>query len=111
MRQARFWIWKNHGWVRVKLKQFQTLSHFQSERTDEGWSSVAERFGFDGRKVYSEVQTDGRDCDGRLTVTTLWSCKVDDLKAVHCDIDDVWRPDWKKERSDQRDEFAEAMGY
>lgn len=64
--QARFWAWTN-GPTRIKINVNQTLSWYSRKPTDEGWHSDFEEWFFDGKYVYRQYQSDGRDCDGRHT--------------------------------------------
>ena len=39
---ARFWVFKHTGPVKLTLRPGQTLHHYHGERTEEGWTSTAE---------------------------------------------------------------------
>lgn len=126
----RFWIhWKGSP-VRLTLTAKNTESksvcfrHW--ERTGEGWSSETHFYWleteYDPRRgasisVHFLLHTDGRDCDGRLSQTTEWSCPTHRLQIRHPEADEsspgygiLW-PEWKKMFSSQRDYSAEAMNY
>lgn len=108
--QARFWIWKNDGWVKIKLNPDQSVTHYKGWRHEEGWSCEEETFWFDGGIVYSRVYQGGRDCDGPQSGTYLHHCTVGMLNAVQTD-DGVLRPAWVKGPTSFYDAFAEASGY
>lgn len=65
-RQARFWVYLNSP-TRIKINAGQRLNWHKWEKTDEGFSSEAHTWEFDGEVVTEEATFDGRDCDGRLT--------------------------------------------
>lgn len=108
--KAKFWIWKNDGWVKLKLEEGQKVRHFSGFAHEEGWSSTTETFWFDGRKVWSHVVNDGRDCDGRLTTEDLFFCRSYDLQDVEVEGRPP-TPRWHRERSEVYDEYAQAMGF
>jgi hypothetical protein len=55
------------GPVKLTLRPAQTLSHSSFARHEEGWSSERAQYTHDGDYVYREIDTDGRDCDGRMS--------------------------------------------
>lgn len=120
MKNARFWIYMNGGPVKITLKPDQTLEHFQGGRCEEGWSSETTSWEYEDGVVRQERCSDGRDCDGRLTTYGEIVCPLDSLSAGNVPYTDgdepttwagvIW-PDWQKESSYQRDEYAEAAGY
>lgn len=108
---ARFWV-HIHGPVRIKMNRGDVLHHHYAWNTDEGWSSEAHTWTFDGAKVKMNHHSDGVDCDGRLERFHTASCHVSGLKSGYHDLDHgVTYPDWATVRSSQRDHYAEAMGY
>lgn len=113
---ARFWIWSGVGWVRLALRDGQSLAWSTGGPTDEGWTRTDERFTRVGDMIESEWCIDGRDCDGRLTQCGESFCHVLDLCADEPYTDEglpvVDRvPRWERGRRGQRDEYAEAAGY
>jgi hypothetical protein len=108
--QARFWLWENGGWVRIKIKAGQTLHWSRSQATDEGWSGVGLRLEFDGEIVRRECVNDGRDCDGRLTEVSEAECPVHLLAAWRAD-DGVMCPEWSDIGGSRYDEYAQAANY
>lgn len=115
---ARFWTYHPvaDSFVKLTLKPGQTLHHWQGWPTDEGWSSAAMTWSFDGEVVCREVIHDGQDCDGRLTTMRRQQCALADLRVMReddtlRDHKSPWLPDWSDVSSSQRDYAAEAMGY
>lgn len=109
---ARFWTYLNGSPVKLTMRPGQTVRHFSKGPTDEGWSSEAHTWHFDGFKVVHEGVEDGRDCDGRLTQCWGSVCAITDLRAGHRDDENgLCYPEWKHVSASQRDEFAEAAGY
>ena len=85
----------------------QTISVHSAEPTEEGWSSTTTTYQYNQyeKVIRRTITDDGRDCDGRLTFTTVFVCKDDELEA--CD----GRPNWRPVKSEQYDEFAQMEGY
>lgn len=126
-RNARFWVNWNDGWVKITLKPEQSLEAGYSRSTDEGWCSWRERWTHDGDSVLRETESDGSDCDGRLTQyydcqCSIWSLaayqpekQTDWVEGVGCefvpDLDAPMLPQWEEVHSSQRDYAAEAAGY
>ena len=110
---VRFWTFLNGSPVRLKMTPGQSLEWGNSYRTDEGWASEFERWEYDGFEVTCESETDGCDCDGRLSRHYETVALVSDLAAGSADMDDplVVFPVWQRVSSGQRDYSAEAMGY
>ena len=112
MRNIRFWVFTNNGPVKLTLKPGQKLSHYQAEPTDEGWSSQYDSWEYvapDGY-VLNEFESDGVDCDGRLSRGGYRACMMDDLDSG-AEFDGVQYPAWQRYESWQRDYQAEAAGY
>ncbi len=109
---TRFWMFHREGFVRLAIKEGETLSYSYDHPTDEGWSSFAERYTHEGDFIVRETTTDGRDCDGRLTATTLCRCPLRLLYAHDCGEPGApLLPEWVRISYGQRDEYAERMGY
>ena len=127
IRNARFWVSHNDGWVKLTLKPDQSLEVYQRHATDEGWSSSWECWTHQGDSVLRECEADGCDCDGRSSSSHEDECPLDQLVVVphvkQCaysdEFPDGWMPDddapltpaWEKVGSRQRDYAAEAAGY
>ena len=74
-----------------------------------------------GGKLFSEVATDARDCDGRFSTYDLYSCTYN-KRAGGPTYFDQWKdcigkrrrvsyPVWCRVEGSQRDYSAEEMGY
>lgn len=110
-KQARFWIMAPHGGlVRIKLNPNTSVTHCTAWNTDEGWSSEAHAWSFDGHIVHKTFSSDGVDCDGRLQRFGEAVCPLDFLHAGSI-IDGVAFPAWEHTLDRQRDFAAEAAGY
>lgn len=120
---ARFWFTVNGNAVKLTLRPGESLHYWRGGATDEGWQRVSYSFEFDGDTVTVLCESDGSDCDGRLSSTNELFCPVGLLRMhraiMHYWIDgqpvsipdDYYSPDWQHGRSSQRDYFAEAMNY
>ena len=86
---ARFWVWENNGNIKLTLKPDQTITRYNAS-----W---------------------GQDCDGPHEWTNICTCDIKNLKAILAeDFDNTHfeaRPDWEKQSANQRDIYAEMMGY
>lgn len=113
---ARFWIWWADGWVKLTLRRGDVLRMYRGGPCDEGWSSSAEEYRFDGVFVTCRTSTDGRDCDGRFSTDRRDRCHVLDLRARFNEPEfrppgGGGSPKWREVSARQRDYSAEAMGY
>lgn len=113
---ARFWIWWRGGWVKLTLRRGDVRTCGYSERTDEGWHAEWETYRFDGVFVTRRTETDGRDCDGRLSTDQRDRCHVLGLRAWLAEQE--FRPPggggvpaWRTIKATRRDYSAEAAGY
>lgn len=114
MRNIRFWHFMNDGWVKITLRPETTLHHYKSAPTDEGWSSEAVMWSYDGDVASMECIYDGRDCDGRLTRGyDLTLEKIETYPKGDCleDFPGGPRAVWRETDSYQRDQYAELMNY
>lgn len=117
---ARFWTWYLDGWVKLTLKPGQTLGYTRGGRHDEGWfrESVTWELAEDGSEVIRQSDSDGTDCDGRMSHSSTDSATRDKLRAVDqfatypvaCNLG-IYRPAWSEVEASQRDYSAEAMNY
>lgn len=119
MKNARFWIYWNEGFVKLTMRESDEINLFASSAHEEGWSSRYENYTYeDGVVMYHSV-LDGRDCDGRLTHESLSTCHVDKLssrdpyneESEYCPEVGAKFPEWKRKDERQYDEYAVAAGY
>ncbi len=117
---VRFWIWINDGHVRLTLRPGDVLCHCVGGRTDEGWSSEQHVWTHEGDHLELTVDTDGVDCDGRLSTNATLACPIGNVHAHEFgDFDDdrqrvstgLFGPAWERVSAGQRDYSAEAAGY
>lgn len=134
---ARFWVYPHCGSpVKLTLRPGQELTTYYGWRHEEGWSAEGDTWTHGGDHVRHEHFTDGCDCDGRLSTTTICTCPLDLLivreptteyprseafsldYTVRSEFLAAWEgvrwPDWQRQpfpESHQRDYAAEAMGY
>ena len=111
-RRIRFLTHINDSVVKITLAPGQTLRHFQSGPTDEGWTSTAESWNYDGAGVTRERWTGGRDCDG-LHEHGGTSYAPAQMLTARCDqwTDGHRMPEWSRIDAYQRDHTAEASNY
>jgi hypothetical protein len=128
-KQIRFWTRHgnvNAGLVMITLKQGQELHWHNGAYTDEGYCSidVIYRFGDGDNFIVSERLERGRDCDGPYSTWVEVRAKIIEyppyLHKTHSvfRVESYWNdhfniemPLWKKEAEDNRDIYAERMGY
>lgn len=113
-RNVRFWDFINGSPVKLTLRPGQKLHHYQAAPTDEGWHSNAHSWEYvhpDGI-VLVEYESDGVDCDGRLSSGgTRWFYDYE-ADAGYCpDDEDHCYPRWQADEYWRRDWQAEAAGY
>jgi hypothetical protein len=119
---ARFWQYLNGSPVKLTLRPGQRFSWFCKEPHEEGWSSEFQRWGLDERGwlVFNEWETDGRDCDGRLSrsgaayagISMLDAHIVDEPYADYHEGKAIRYPKWKAAQDTVvYDEYAQAAGY
>ena len=107
----RFWAYWQRGYVRLTLAPNQTLHAAHVEDTDEGWSGEYRQWHWDPNTdmVTMEVTNDGRDCDGRLTTSTMYHCPA--ALIVKAQEEDQKILPWERTDSEVYDEYAQAAGY
>jgi len=129
-RVARFWEHVNGGWVKLTLRAGDTIAHREGGAHDEGYSVTFTSYEYDGKTVTREAHTDARDCDGRMSYSTVVECRVrklasrapyvdrdfvPTLHALHdetyCPFPGAMLPSWEAVKRSQRDYRAESMGY
>lgn len=110
--RIRFLTRINDGVVKITLAPGQTLHHFQGRPTDEGWTSTAIRWTFDGAGVTRETLHRERDCDGLHENGCTFFATAQMLTA-RCDhlTDGHRMPEWSKIDAHQRDHTAEAANF
>lgn len=136
-RNAKFWVWHNSGWVRLKLRPGQEIAVESRGFTDEGFKEEYNTYCYDPHEdcIWSKYTSHERDCDGRHSHYSDCVCLVSELELLPASewwkkpaltvaegrylFADDWeynypnpaRPNWEKVSSHQRDYYAEAMGY
>lgn len=108
---ARFWTYWREGFVKLTLKPGDNLGLHCGGPTDEGYYSHYEEYYHDDDKVTCVIDTDASDCDGRISSCRSFSCPLNELKGYYDEQNCIYRPNWVKERSSQRDYEAEKAGY
>lgn len=119
MKNARFWVFENGGWVKLTLRPDQSLSWYSYSRHEEGYSSIGITWTHEGSRILRESVTDGRDCDGRHGYSQEDACDLDLLASVPSYTDDhdhrgwlIHRPEWREASAAAcYDEYAQVAGY
>lgn len=130
---ARFWIYWNDTFIKVRLRPGQTLRLHRFARDEEGWSARTETWFHDDTEVATTVHFEGVDCDGRTSETRSFRCVLFDLQREP--VNPLWRqrtprqdlmhpwhldhtrqrpilnPVWRETSRHRRDYAAEAAGY
>ncbi len=109
MINARFWEWINDDWVKITLKPGQVLEWSQGYPTEEGWHRESRLWSHEGKQIRYYGQTDGVDCDGRLTNNYEFVAKINELDTRV--RGDYTLPKWTEVASSQYDQFAQMAGY
>jgi hypothetical protein len=114
---ARIWIWVNDSPVKITIPHGRTLRWSHAYRTEEGWSSESHEWHWDGERLIEQIDTDGRDCDGRLSTSASYFTTPTLFKAhepfepYRVMLDNIRFPKWEEISAHQRDYSAETMGY
>ena len=107
---ARFWIDVNGAPARITIRPGQTVHITNGGPDCEGWSRDSLLLRHTGDGVYSEIFTEGRDCDGYSSRWADCFCPLEDLNSG-ATVDGVTFPRWGDSTVECRDEYAEAAGY
>jgi hypothetical protein len=133
MKPIRLWTFWCNNWVRIKVPATGTLRLYTCFNTEEGWHSEEEIYYLKDGFVYCESETDGRDCDGRLTRGSVhrkpaisdpfeWEIKEKSVPTYDSNNNLKWvnikeegpvnKHEWELvKRKPIYDEYAVAMGY
>ncbi len=115
--RVRFWIWFHQSPVRITLYAGKPIETCEGGPHDEGYSYSRATYSLEKDPegflvVVKEWESDGRDCDGRLTRHGICECLRPNLdQGYHDEEHNVVYPSWDSISRSQRDEYAEAMGY
>ncbi|MAF72504.1 MAG: hypothetical protein CMH39_00580 [Micrococcales bacterium] len=116
------WDMECEKWTLVILNEdneYETESYDES-RHEEGWTSMWVRYSVEedaiGKYVLREWESDGVDCDGRLSSSGKHFCYLQNLRdrpmhGYDHETTPVFLPKWEELERRQRDYSAEAMGY
>jgi len=118
-RNMRFWVWWNHGWVKLTLtRKRPVIKLSRGDWTEEGWSAEHEVFKLapEGKGVDCEKHTYAKDCDGPHEWHWEGFCHYTELREpIEDEIFDGdspgERPKWQEKSCSQRDMYAEVAGY
>lgn len=106
----------------VLTEEDPTLDTHTGGATDEGYIHTYTRWALEGETVTCETTTDGRDCDGHCSHSSVYACDVVDLATItpsRTQEDEengtpplpFKVPAWESRSRSQRDYTAEAAGY
>lgn len=122
--RVRLWVHYKDSYVKITLKDGEEVTFRDGGPTDEGYdySTYSYQYFREEGKVYSSIERNARDCDGRLDTFHDFCFDVNNYKTQsafidwdsegECIYDDsIQLPEWEKIRSSQRDQFAALMGY
>lgn len=113
MKNARFFVFWNDTITKLTLHPGQVLRMYDKWQHEEGWSSIYAHYEYDGDTgvIRFISESDGVDCDGRLTNTAEFSCLVKSMQNKYNRHAKVWYPAWKEEKTIVNDHYARAMNY
>jgi len=130
MKRKGIRIWTTHpsardgeiSWVRITVPTSgEEFSVGGSTTHEEGWSSWHECYFVDNGHLILQSESDGRDCDGRLSTYAEYAARI--VSKGRVETKPHWNaggeyssPDgltiaWNDVQSGQRDYAAEAAGY
>jgi len=111
----------------IILKEGETYNaRDQCRRTDDGWVAAGTSYVHEGDAIRAYYSCKGNDCDGRWETHITLEAALDKLAEVGGFLSKYWKegygnvvhrsrkikvPEWRVVASEQRDEFAERMGY
>lgn len=108
----KFWDFVNDGYVKIKIKEGQTLQWHRRGWNGEGYSWEGEKWEIEDGLLINEYCRGGRDCDGSHRNGGVMVCPLDELAAVPSYGEpSILKPNWRKQDEWQRDSFAESMNY
>jgi hypothetical protein len=124
-RNARFWYYWNGGFIKLTLREGQTVDLGRSEPTDEGYHYEHDELSHEGDRVLLRWETGGRDCDGVTSQEGKSAAPLDRLAVKSHDFGtgtgelrsgaqnaQLMLPEWKEVGHVRvYDQFAQAMGY
>jgi hypothetical protein len=98
--------------LRVILNEGRHMEIRSGGDEDEGYRYSTTTYEFNGETLIKEVETESRDCDGRLDTFNAFTATV--LDGFCSDADpEIKFPLWERNKKGnyQRDYTAEAAGY
>lgn len=109
---VRFWTYLNQGWVKLTLKQGQTIRHGKAWLTEEGYDSYAREWQHNGDKIGYVYHSAGRDCDGSHSETQYLSNSVPMKFEENEYSPSGMVPDWSRAKPSYcYDQFAQMANY
>lgn len=107
MKNLRFCIYWNGGYVKLVLRPGQTVELSARCPTDEGYSFRQETYTYapDGTLV-CDVYSGGKDCDGFCSYSSTASADKFYTNDLGYRV-----PQWEVESRSQYDQYAELAGY
>jgi len=99
----RFNAWINGAFCTITIAPGESLSHYTSYQTDEGWSGSGEfwELSGDGLELRFQWITEGRDCDGYISHSG---------ESFAVDFDGR-KPIWTEESHIVYDQYAQMDNY
>jgi len=123
---ARFWVFVNEGFVRLSLKDGESIEHTTGGLADEGHGYESTKWERDGEIITRHYIAWGADCDGRYERHSTDTAHIEELERVEhyppvqdwlqLDRPEDWpivclTPNWESGERGQRDYSAEAAGF
>ena len=108
--RARLWIHYRGSPARITVQPGKAVELAGYQSHEEGWSSWRDTYEVIGDTIERYSESDGTDCDGRLSTEDTSVVNLDSLQ-VYGPVDGVLWPAWERLTASQRDYTAEAAGY
>ena len=123
IKTLRIWVLHNGSWVKLSLKEGQTITLCEGGPTDEGWSWKSRVITREGGYLFEEYTSDGKDCDGRLCYYYDYYVNIFEVYRAYCcvrskycenlpeQLDNECYVSWVEGKKEVYDQFAQAAGY
>lgn len=110
---AKFFIFENDGFIKIKMRPKQRLSWDKYWPTEEGYGYRLLSYYFDEEFVEEENDSGGCDCDGKINHNNKHFCHLKSrMSGLTENGERVLVPDWKKKGHTRvYDKYAQMMGY
>jgi len=118
IKTARFWVFHCEAWVKLSLRDGETVQFGEFSRDYEGYNSTRETITRDGIFLYSQREDSASGCDGRVETFSQYRSTIFHIQtgmgAFDIEGQNLRRVSWGEDTETDRevnDHFARAMNY